>query len=95
MNLQNFTSHQVKSLINKTTGEYSKIRELTKTQLKQKQSKVLAVKGFIESEQKKIKNKEKDILKFKSNLTKIKTKITLQKEKEELTKPNTLILTLC
>ena len=60
------TSYQVKSLINKVKTEHSKIKELTKSQLKQKKSKLDNINKFIAKESKLINKYEKELIKLKS-----------------------------
>ena len=52
MNLNLFTSAQVNSLINKVKTEHAKIKELSKTQLKQQKAKFLNITKFIAAEEK-------------------------------------------
>ncbi len=52
MGLNLFTSRQVRSLINKVKTEHAKIKELSKTQLKQQKAKLLNIEKFIATEQK-------------------------------------------
>ena len=54
MGLNLFTSAQVNSLINKVKTEHAKIKELSKTQLKQQKAKLLNIEKFIATEQKNI-----------------------------------------
>ena len=54
MNLNLFTSRQIGSLINKVKTEHAKIKELSKTQLKQQKTKLLNIEKFIATEQKNI-----------------------------------------
>ena len=61
-----FTSEQICSLINKVKTEHSKIKELTKSQLKQKKSKLDNINKFIVKESKLISKYEKDIIELKS-----------------------------
>ena len=63
-----FTSHQVDSLINKVKTEHSKIKELTKTQLKQHKSKLENINKFIVKDSKIITKYEKDIISLKKDL---------------------------
>ena len=49
-----FTSAQVNSLINKVKTEHAKIKELSKTQLKQQKAKLLNIEKFIVAEEKNI-----------------------------------------
>ena len=51
MGLNLFTSAQVNSLINKVKTEHAKIKELSKTQLKQKKAKLNNIAKFIQKEQ--------------------------------------------
>ena len=52
MGLNLFTSRQIGSLINKVKTEHAKIKELSKTQLKQQKTKLLNIEKFIATEQK-------------------------------------------
>ncbi len=54
MGLNLFTSAQVNSLINKVKTEHAKIKELSKSQLKQQKSKLLNITKFIAAEEKNI-----------------------------------------
>ncbi len=54
MNLNLFTSRQISSLINKVKTEHAKIKELSKSQLKQQKAKLLNIEKFIATEQKNI-----------------------------------------
>ena len=54
MGLNLFTSAQVNSLINKVKTEHAKIKELSKSQLKQQKTKLLNITKFIAAEQKNI-----------------------------------------
>ena len=54
MGLNLFTSRQVGSLINKVKTEHAKIKELSKSQLKQQKAKFLNIEKFIVTEQKNI-----------------------------------------
>ena len=54
MGLNLFTSAQVNSLINKVKTEHAKIKELSKSQLKQQKAKFLNITKFIATEQKNI-----------------------------------------
>ena len=54
MDLNLFTSRQVGSLINKVKTEHAKIRELSKSQLKQQKAKLINIEKFIATEQKNI-----------------------------------------
>ena len=54
MNLNLFTSRQISSLINKVKTEHAKIKELSKSQLKQQKVKLLNIEKFIATEQKNI-----------------------------------------
>ena len=54
MNLNLFTSRQVGSLINKVKTEHAKIKELSKSQLKQQKAKLINIEKFISTEQKNI-----------------------------------------
>lgn len=67
MSLNLLTSYQVRSIINKVKTEHSKIKELTKSQLKQKKSKLEHINKFIIKESKLISKYEKEILKLKAS----------------------------
>ncbi len=54
MDLNLFTSRQVGSLMNKVKTEHAKIRELSKSQLKQQKTKLINIEKFIATEQKNI-----------------------------------------
>ena len=71
-----FTSHQINSIINKVKTEHSKIKELTKTQLKQVEQKVESIDKFINKEQKTILKLEKEILELKQKINSFKNKTT-------------------
>ena len=64
-----FTSNQVDSLLNKVKTEHSKIKELTKTQLKNHISKLDNINKFINKSSKSIVSLNKDIIKLKKELT--------------------------
>lgn len=64
-NLHLFTAYQIKSLTNKVKTEHSKIKELTKSQLKQNQSKLDNINKFITKESKIIDKKITEISKIK------------------------------
>lgn len=66
MSLNLLTSEQVGSLINKVKTEHSKIKELSKVQLKNHQSKLDNINKFISKESKLITRYKKDIITFKS-----------------------------
>jgi IS605 OrfB family transposase len=66
MSLGLLTSYQVKSIFNKVKSEHSKIKELTKSQLKQHQSKLDNINKFIVKEQKIIAKHKKEILTLQS-----------------------------
>ena len=68
MNLNLFTSRQIGSLINKVKIEHAKIKELSKTQLKQQKAKLLNITKFIAAEQ-------KNILKIYDELNNLKIKL--------------------
>ena len=68
MNLNLFTSRQVGSLINKVKTEHAKIKELSKTQLKQQKAKLLNIEKFITTEQ-------KNILKIYDEISNLKVKL--------------------
>lgn len=75
------TSYQIKSLINKVQTEHAKIKELTKTQLKQKQSKLSYIEEFIKKEQKLINQNKNKIITLKQLLSKFKLKNNISKDK--------------
>ena len=82
-NLKNsnyFTSNQINSLINKVKTEHSKIKELTKTQLKSQQDKLNNINKFIEKENKLIAKKKSEIIKLKKELVKSKDKNKIYKK---------------
>ena len=54
MGLNLFTSRQVGSLMNKVKTEHAKIKELSKSQLKQQKAKFLNITKFIATEEKNI-----------------------------------------
>ena len=54
MGLNLFTSRQIGSLINKVKTEHAKIKELSKSQLKQQKAKLLNITKFIAVEEKNI-----------------------------------------
>ena len=68
MNLNLFTSRQVGSLINKVKTEHAKIKELSKSQLKQQKAKFLNIEKFIATEQ-------KNILKIYDEISNLKLKL--------------------
>ena len=68
MNLNLFTSRQVGSLINKVKTEHAKIKELSKTQLKQQKAKLLNITKFIAVE-------EKNISKLLDEISNLKVKL--------------------
>ena len=86
------TSYQIKSLINKVQTEHAKIKELTKTQLKQKQNKLSYIEEFIKKEQKLIVQNKDKIIKLKQSLFKFKLKDNVSKLKETHNKINQLTL---
>ena len=77
-----FTSNQVDSLINKVKTEHSKIKELTKFQLKQHQSKLGNINKFISKESKLIITLNKNIGKLKKELLAFKRLNNIVKTKE-------------
>ncbi len=82
-----FTSAQVNSLINKVKTEHSKIKELSKSQLKQQKAKFLNIEKFIVTEQKNISKLLDEInnLKIKlKNYHSIKDKNILQEPKNKI-----------
>mgnify|MGYP000267016941 CR=1 FL=1 len=62
MNLSLFTSRQIGSLINKVKTEHAKIKELSKSQLKQQKAKLLNITKFIAAEEKNIIELKKGII---------------------------------
>ena len=87
MTLNLFTSRQIGSLINKVKTEHAKIKELSKTQLKQQKTKLLNIEKFIATEQKNISKLLDEInnLKIKlKNYHSIKDKNILQEPKNKI-----------
>ncbi len=87
MGLNLFTSRQVGSLINKVKTEHAKIKELSKSQLKQQKSKLINIEKFISTEQKNISKlfDEFNNLKLKlKNYDSIKDKSILQEPKNKI-----------
>ena len=70
------TSHQINSIINKVKTEHSKLKELTKTQLKQVEQKVESITQFINKEQKNIVKLEKEVNDIKQKIKDLKNKTT-------------------
>ena len=68
MGLNLFTSAQVSSLINKVKTEHAKIKELSKTQLKQKKTKLTHIAKFIQKEQSNIQRFHDEIINLKIKL---------------------------
>ncbi len=68
MGLNLFTSRQISSLINKVKTEHAKIKELSKSQLKQQKAKFLNIEKFIATEQ-------KNILKIYDEISNLKLKL--------------------
>ena len=68
MGLNLFTSRQIGSLINKVKTEHAKIKELSKSQLKQQKAKLINIEKFIATEQ-------KNILKIYDEINNLKTKL--------------------
>ena len=68
MGLNLFTSRQIGSLINKVKTEHAKIKELSKSQLKQQKAKLLNIEKFIAVE-------EKNILKIYDEISNLKLKL--------------------
>ena len=84
MDLNLFTSRQIGSLINKVKTEHAKIKELSKSQLKQQKAKLINIEKFIATEQKNISKLLDEInnLKIKlKNDSSIKDKNILQEPK--------------
>ena len=67
-----FTSRQIGSLINKVKTEHAKIKELSKSQLKQQKAKFLNIEKFIATEQ-------KNILKIYDEINNLKIKLRKKK----------------
>ena len=87
MNLNLFTSRQVGSLINKVKTEHAKIKELSKTQLKQQKAKLLNIEKFITTEQKNISKLLNEISNLKTKLKNhhsVKDKIILKEPKNKI-----------
>ena len=87
MGLNLFTSRQISSLINKVKTEHDKIKELSKSQLKQQKAKFLNIEKFIATEQKNISKllDEFNNLKLKlKNDSSIKDKSILQEPKNKI-----------
>ncbi len=87
MGLNLFTSAQVNSLINKVKTEHAKIKELSKSQLKQQKAKLLNITKFIATEQKNISKllDELNNLKLKlKNDSSIKDKSILKEPKNKI-----------
>ena len=68
MGLTLFTSRQIGSLINKVKTEHAKIKELSKTQLKQKKAKLTNIAKFIKKEQSNIQRFHNEINNLKVKL---------------------------
>lgn len=68
MDLNLFTAAQVSSLINKVKTEHAKIKELSKTQLKQKKAKLNNIAKFISTEQSNIQRFQNEINNLKVKL---------------------------
>ena len=68
MGLNLFNSRQIGSLINKVKTEHAKIKELSKSQLKQQKAKLLNIEKFIATEQ-------KNILKIYDEISNLKVKL--------------------
>ena len=87
MGLNLFTSAQVNSLINKVKTEHAKIKELSKSQLKQQKAKLLNITKFIATEEKNISKLLDEInnLKLKlKNDSSIKDKSILKEPKNKI-----------
>ncbi len=87
MGLNLFTSAQVNSLINKVKTEHAKIKELSKTQLKQQKAKLLNITKFIAAEQKNISKLFDEINNLKVKLkndSSIKDKSILKEPKNKI-----------
>ena len=87
MDLNLFTSAQVNSLINKVKTEHAKIKELSKSQLKQQKAKLLNITKFIATEQKNISKLLDEINNLKTKLKNhhpIKDKSILQEPKNKI-----------
>ena len=88
MGLNLFTSRQIGSLINKVKTEHAKIKELSKSQLKQQKAKLLNITKFIATEQKNI---SKLFVKYSKIIS---TKVTEKEYSEIYKKAETLNLKL-
>ena len=95
MGLDLFTAAQVSSLINKVKTEHAKIKELSKTQLKQKKLKLTNITKFIQKEQSNIQRFHDEIITLKVKLknhndvnNKVKIKEPTTKTHEKITKLN-------
>ena len=86
MGLNLFTSAQVNSLINKVKTEHAKIKELSKSQLKQQKAKLLNITKFIAAEEKNIFKAQAEICNLKLKLKEPKTKESKLKLHERITK---------
>ena len=87
MNLNLFTSRQIGSLINKIKTEHAKIKELSKSQLKQQKAKLLNITKFIATEQKNISKLLDEINNLKVKLkndSSIKDKSILKEPKNKI-----------
>ena len=87
MGLNLFTSRQIGSLINKVKTEHAKIKELSKSQLKQQKAKLLNIEKFIATEQKNISKLLDEINNLKVKLkndSSIKDKSILQEPKNKI-----------
>ena len=87
MGLNLFTSRQISSLINKVKTEHAKIKELSKSQLKQQKAKLLNIEKFIATEQKNISKLLDEISNLKIKLkndSSIKDKSILQEPKNKI-----------
>lgn len=79
-----FASKQVDSIIIKVTTEHSKLKELTKTQIVQLDSKIKNITKFVEKSQKQIEKNNHFITQLKTSLSKSKTKTNYYTEINKL-----------
>ena len=84
MNLNLFTSRQVGSLINKVKTEHAKIKELSKTQLKQQKAKLLNITKFIAAE-------EKNISKLLDEINNLKLKLKIKLKNDSSIKDKSIL----
>lgn len=79
-----FTSKQVDSIIIEVTTEHNKLKELTKTQIVQLNSKIKNISKFVEKSQKQIEKNNHFITQLKTNLSKSKSKANYYTEINKL-----------